>query len=52
MKTKVFFAVLMLIAVTAIGQNKTVFAPDHIGEVKVTPPEFTGLKVVNKVSDM
>lgn len=52
MKTKVLFAVFMLFAATAIGQNKTLLAPDHIGEVKVTPPEFAGLKVTNTVSDL
>ncbi|TNF41229.1 MAG: hypothetical protein EP310_07640 [Bacteroidetes bacterium] len=52
MKTKVLFAVFMLFAVTAISQNKTVFAPDHIGEVKVTPPEFAGLKVTKAVNEM
>lgn len=52
MKTKVLFAVLMLFAAFAVGQNKTVFAPDHIGEVKVTPPEFTGLKITNTENDL
>jgi hypothetical protein len=52
MKTKVLFAVLMMFAATALSQNKTVFAPDHIGEVKVTPPEFVGLKVINTANEM
>ncbi len=52
MKTKVLFSVLMLLAAFAVAQNKTVFAPDHIGEVKVTPPEFTGSMVTNTINEL
>jgi hypothetical protein len=44
MKTKVLFAICLLMSAFAFGQNETTLSPKELGEVKVTPPEFRGVK--------
>lgn len=52
MKTKVTIAIFMLMAFIAQGQNETLISPDHIDEVKVTPPEFAGISLANSANDL
>lgn len=44
MKANVFFLICMLISAFVFGQNVVTMSPKELGEVKVTPPEFRGVK--------
>jgi hypothetical protein len=50
MKTKVFIAICLLMSAFAFGQNETTLSPKELGEVKVTPPEFRGVKTAMEMT--
>jgi len=52
MKTKLLFVIFVLLAFVAFGQQETLISPAQIGEIKVTPPEFTGISVAKTTSDL
>ncbi len=52
MKTKLLFAIFVMLAFFASGQHETIISPAQIGEIKVTPPEFTGINVAKTTNDL
>jgi tetratricopeptide (TPR) repeat protein len=52
MKAIITIAILMLMALIAQGQNETLISPGHLGEIKVTPPEFAGMNINRPVNNL
>jgi tetratricopeptide (TPR) repeat protein len=52
MKATVSIVIFLLVAFFAFGQNETLISPAQIGEVKVTPPEFTGNLITNPTNEL
>lgn len=52
MKTKVLFTIFVMWGFVAFGQQETLISPAQIGEIKVTPPEFTGIIVAKTTTDL